>query len=398
VNLGSTAELDEFRSMVRGLIAEHAPRVTVRAGYRSPDNAAEDRQLRDWRARLYASQALGAHWPVEWGGLGLDDARRDLVVAEELARAHLPPLSDQTHLAAFAIIKFGSPAQQARFLPRIRESADVWCQLFSEPGAGSDLAAISTRARADGAHFIVDGQKVWSSNAQWAELGFLIARTDPNSKRHQGLSAFAIDMQLPGIEIREIREITGTSDFNEVFFDGVEMPKDALIGELGDGWRVAMGSLEAERSGIGAGAARLREQLTRLIKLAERSTTESGRPALADDSVRQQLGEFAAQVEICNLLVQQRISRAEAGRSTAADIPVGKLVYSELNLAMAEFALSLEGESALLVEGDSDAVDDGSWQDEYLYARTYTIAGGASEIMRNVIAERALGMPREPRP
>ncbi len=204
-------------------------------------------------------------------------------------------------------------------------------------------------------------------------------------------------MSLPGIDIRPLREITGTSDFNEVFFDGVRMPKDALIGPLGDGWRVAMGSLEAERSGIGAGGARLRVELDRLVALAGRVELE-GRPAIEDSAVRQRLGELIAQVDICNLLVQQRISREESRRSTPGDIPVGKLVYSELNLAMAEFALELLGEDALLVGGEDGAADDGAWQDEYLYARTYTIAGGSSEIMRNIIAERALGMPRELRP
>jgi hypothetical protein len=377
------AELRAFRDEVRAFLAERAPRLPVRAGFRSPENEREDRTLRAWRAALYEAGYVGGDWPVEWGGSGEWDPRRDLVLAEEVARARLPPLTDQTHLAGFALIHFGSEAQKARHLPAIRDGRDTWCQLFSEPEAGSDLGAMRTRARRDGGEWVIDGQKVWSSNAAWSDFGFLLARTGTQESRHRGISAFVVALRAPGIDIRPLREITGTSDFSEVFFEGCRLPGDALLGAEGDGWRVAMESLGAERSGIGAGAARLRHMLDDLVELAR------SRGRLDDGAVRARLGRFAAEVEVCNLLVHARLERELAGRSSVSDVPVGKLAFSELNLAMAEFGVSLLG---------ADALAAGSiWQDEFLYARTYTVAGGASEIMRNVLAERALGMPREAR-
>lgn len=380
MSLTDTPELRAFREEVRRFLAERAPRLPVRAGFRSPESEEEDRVVRAWRALLYERGYLGADWPPEWGGSGGHDPLRDLVLAEEVARARLPPLTDQTHLAGFALVRFGSEEQKRRHLPAIRSGRETWCQLFSEPEAGSDLAAMRTRAVAGADGFVVDGQKVWSSNAAWSDHGFLLARTGTQEERHRGISAFVVDMRAPGVDIRPLREITGTSDFSEVFLDGVRLPADAVLGAVGDGWRVALESLGAERSGIGAGAARLRLMLDDLFALAR----ERGR--LEDAAVRADLGRFAARVEVCNLLVQARLRRELAGITVPSDVPIGKLAFSELNLELAEYGVGLLGDDALVA---------GSiWQDEYLYARTYTVAGGASEIMRNILAERSLGMPR----
>jgi alkylation response protein AidB-like acyl-CoA dehydrogenase len=387
-------DLASFRRKVQVLIRDQAPRIRSRAGFRSPETSEEDRAWRRWRTVLYEAQVLGAHWPHEWGGIDHDDPARDLILSEELARAGLPPLSDQTHLAAFALLRFGTDEQKRQLLPAIRSGQHVWCQLFSEPDAGSDLAAMRSSTVRWGDDYVLTGQKVWSSNAQWAEFGFLLARTDPDAAAgHRGISAFALDMSLPGIDIRPLREITGTTDFNEVFFDQVHMRSDALIGAEGDGWRVAMDSLGAERSGIGAGAIRLGQLVDSLVALAHRLA----KPGELDPAVRDVLGRYTALADICRDLVDARLERERHGEASAADVPIGKLVYSELNLAVVEFALRMLGGAALLSEGDPDAVEDGRWQDEFLYARTYTIAGGSSEIMRNILAERVLGMPREAR-
>jgi alkylation response protein AidB-like acyl-CoA dehydrogenase len=388
-------ELERFRLELRAFLRDRAPDLPVRAGFRSPENDEEQRTVLAWRAALYDAGYLGADWPPEWGGTGDWHPIKDLVLSEEVSRARLPPLTDQTHLAAFALIHFGTEEQKRRHLPAIREGRDTWCQLFSEPDAGSDLGAMRTRAVADGDAFVVDGQKVWSSNAAWSDWGFLLARTGTQAERHRGITAFIVDMRAPGLEVRPLRELTGTSDFSEVFLDGLRLPADAVLGAIGDGWRVAMESLGAERSGIGAGAARLRNMLDDLVALA-REQVLAGRPALEDAGVRRDLGRFAVLVESCNQLVAERLERELAGRSSPADIPICKLAFSELNLAMAECGMRLQGANVLVTAGEG-AVSAGIWQDEYLYARTYTVAGGSSEIMRNVIAERALGLPREAR-
>jgi hypothetical protein len=379
-----------YRERVRALIAARAPCLPQRAGFRSPDDADEDRVLRRWRADLYEAGLLGEDWPPQWGGQGkAADPYDELFLADELARAGLPPFTDQTHLAAFAVLRFGTEDQKREHLPPIRDGRHTWCQLFSEPDAGSDLASLRTRARRDGDEYVIDGQKVWSSNAEWSDFGFLLARTGAPDSRHRGISAFILPMRSPGVMLRPIREITGTTDFSEVFLDDVRVPASALLGEEGHGWRVALESLGAERSGIGAGAARLRDMLDGLIRLGAETGAGAG-----DGAFVRLVGELAARVQVCNLLVAARLDREVQGIDRPQDIPVGKLSYSELNLALAQHGVALQGPRALLVKGDDGTAQDGRWQDEFLYARTYTVAGGASELMRDLIAERSLGMPR----
>jgi alkylation response protein AidB-like acyl-CoA dehydrogenase len=379
----------DYRERVRALIAAKAPSLPQRAGFRSPDDEHEDSVLRRWRADLYEAGFLGEDWPEQWGGRGeAGDPFNELFLAEELDRAGLPPFTDQTHLAAFAVLRFGTDEQKGAHLPQIRDGRHVWCQLFSEPDAGSDLASLRTRARLTDGDYVIDGQKVWSSNAEWSDFGFLLARTGAPDSRHAGISAFILPMRLPGVELRPIREITGSTDFSEVFLDSVRVPASALLGREGDGWRVAMESLGAERSGIGAGAARLRGMLDQLVRLA-------GEPTASDDGAfRRDVGRLAAAVEVCNLLVRARLQRECRGEQRPQDIPVGKLSYSELNLELAEYGLALQGPRSLLVGGDEGTAQGGRWQDEFLFARTFTVAGGASELMRDLLAERTLGMPR----
>ncbi|MBN8866471.1 MAG: acyl-CoA dehydrogenase family protein [Solirubrobacterales bacterium] len=396
MRIADDRETEAFRREVRAFLEAEAPDIPVRAGFRSPETEEEDRVRKAWRARLYEVGYLGAEWPEEWGGSGEWNPVHDLVISEEVARAGLPPLTDQTHLAAFALIRFGTEEQKARFLPTIRDGSETWCQLFSEPDAGSDLAAMRTEARPVDGGYLVNGQKVWSSNATWADFGFLLARSDTSLDRHRGISAFIVPMDAAGLEIRPLREITGTEDFSEVFMEDVRIEADSLLGERERGWQVAMDSLGAERSGIGAGGARLRQLLDLMVELAD-TDDGSGRRPLDSEDVRQRLASFATEIEINNLLVQLKLGRELRGAERPSDVPIGKLVFSELNLAMAEYAMSLQGAGSILTEGDPDVRQNGRWQDEFLYARTYTVAGGASEIMRNIIAERALGMPREAR-
>ncbi len=393
----STPELEAFRKRVRTFIAEHAPGVKAHAGVRAPDPELVP-AIREWTAKLYAAGLLGIDWPAEFGGRPGAHPLESFIVAEEIARARTwSPIGAAT-LAAAAIIEFGAKDLRERFLPRIRGCEDIWCQLFSEPGAGSDLAALRTRARLAGqgedAVFVVDGQKVWTTNGQHADMGYLLARTDPDAPRkHGGITAFALDMRTPGVTVRPLREITGTTDFNEVFLDDVRIPAANVIGEVNEGWRVAMSSLGHERSGVAARGAELFATLDDLLRLAA-STEVNGVAALSDSSTRQIIGELAARVHVNAAILALAQSRMLNHTEQPADAPLGKIFFSELNHDLVAFGVRLQGTAGLLTEADPAAVAGGWWQDAQLYSRAYTIAGGANEILRTQVAERGLGLPR----
>jgi alkylation response protein AidB-like acyl-CoA dehydrogenase len=380
MRVDTSEHLDQLRTDVRAFIAEHTPGIKQHAGVRAPEPDLIP-ALRAFTKALFDAGYLGGSWPVEYGGRADYDPAEAFVVAEELARSRTWTPIGAASLAGPALIDFGTQAQKDRFLPRIRSGEDIWCQLFSEPGAGSDLAGLQTRARLDGDHWVVDGQKVWTTNGQHSDLGYLLARTDPDVPKHKGITAFILDMRAPGVDLRPLREITGTYDFNEVFLDGVRIPADCVIGEVNDGWRVANSSLGHERSGVAASSVELVRQLHRLAELG------SG----------ERVGRVAAQVLTSQALSASVQSHILAGTEDIADAPAVKILFSETNLALAELGMELQGRSGILAEGDGAAVDDGWWQDAFLYARAFTIAGGATEVLKNVIAERALGMPREPR-
>ncbi|MCW2579907.1 MAG: acyl-CoA dehydrogenase, partial [Blastococcus sp.] len=246
-----------------------------------------------------------------------------------------------------------------------------------------------------GDEYVVDGQKVWTTNGQHADVGYLLARTNPTASKHRGITAFALDMNSPGVDVRPLREITGTTDFNEVFLDSVRIPVANVIGDVDNGWRVANSSLVHERSGVAANGVELFRVLDDLLELAG-APGPGGRVALEDSAVRQSVGELATRVHVnaavANLVQSRMLSRTE----TPADAPLSKIFYSEINHDLAVTGMALQGTDGLLTEEDPAAVAGGWWQDAYLYARAYTIAGGANEVLRNVVAERALGLPRDP--
>jgi alkylation response protein AidB-like acyl-CoA dehydrogenase len=390
---GMGPELEAFRKEVRAFVSQYAPAIPPRAGVRSAENESELKALQEWTARLYEAGYAGADWPTEYGGRDDRSAEHAIVVGEELARAQVPGVQGGGVLAAHALIHFGTEEQRRRHLPEIRAGRELWCQLFSEPGAGSDLASLRTRAVADGDSYTVNGQKVWTTDGHWAHYGYLLARTDPDAPKHKGISAFILDMSTPGVTVRPLRELTGTSDFNEVFFDDVSVPSEAMIGSPGQGWRITNATLAHERTSVGAVVVRLRLAIDALTGLA-REIRLDGRPAIESDRVRDRIGQFAADVEALSALTYANITRWTRGTERMHDAAMAKLMFSELNLEMARFAVELGGEAGVLVEGDPNVLEHGRWQDEWLYARAYTIAGGTSEIMRNLIAERGLGLPR----
>lgn len=391
MHLGHDRELDALRRRVRELAAAEAPPRHGRAGVRAPE-AHEIPALRTWTARLFSEQFLGVTWPVEYGGLPDPHPLHESVVSDELARVGAAGPVGGGLLAAAAIIASGTAEQKDFYLPRIRSGEHIWCQLFSEPDAGSDLASLRTRAVRDGDDFVVDGQKVWTTNGHHADWGYLLARTDPEAPKHAGITAFAVDMHTPGITVRPLREITGTADFNEVFLDAVRIPATNAIGAVNAGWAVTTASLAHERASAGSGPA-LFGALDRLVRLAG-AVTRDGRPVIARDDIRQALGGFAAEVHVNALVSAFGENRALHGSGDAADAPISKILFSEINLGLHEYGMQLQGHDGVRVEGDAAVLDHGWWQDAFLYARAFTIAGGTSEVLRNVIAERALDLPR----
>ncbi|WP_241383798.1 acyl-CoA dehydrogenase family protein [Rhodococcus sp. CH91] len=396
MDYGLTPELEQFRKEVREFVETHTPDVPVKAGVRSADDAEELAALKEWTRTLFEAGYIGADWPERYGGAGAAHSpEKDVVVGEELARGRAPAaVQGAGLLVAHALIDFGTEEQREKYLPGIRSGELVFCQLFSEPGSGSDLASLRTKAvPADGGGFTVTGQKVWTTNGHWADYGYLLARTNPEAPKHRGISAFLVDMRAPGVDVRPLREMTGTSDFNEIFLDDVPVGHDSLIGDLDNGWLIANSSLAHERSAVASAAVRLRQDVDALKDLARR-TIRHGRPAIEDGAVQERIGELQASVEALSALVYANIGRWSRSAERPHDAAMAKLMFSEIGVETARFALELAGEDGILVEGDPAVVDRGRWQDEFLYARAYTIAGGTSEIMRNMIAERGLGLPR----
>jgi alkylation response protein AidB-like acyl-CoA dehydrogenase len=398
MHLDQDPELEDLRHRVQELVDEHrvggfATAGRRRAGVRAPE-ADQIPQLRRWTAALYSADLIGVSWPPEYGGLENPHPLHEATVYRELVRLNAPLPIGAGQLAARALLDFGRPEQKEFFLPRMRAGEHIWCQLFSEPDAGSDLASLKTRAREAADGFVVSGQKVWTTNGQHADWGYLLARTDPDAPKHRGITAFAVDMRSAGVTVQPLREITGTSDFNEVFFDEVLVPEDNVIGDVGNGWLIANTSLAHERSGAGGGLALFRA-LDDLVDLA-REISLDGAPAIEAADVRQSLGRFAAETQVNSLLSSYGESRALSGSGDLADAALSKIFFSELNLAISEYGMQLQGADGLRIDGDARALADGWWQDAFLYARAYTIAGGSNEVLRNVIADRALGLPREP--
>jgi alkylation response protein AidB-like acyl-CoA dehydrogenase len=395
----ATAEdqaLEALHEEIRQFIAANRPHVAVRRGSRAPEP--EDiPEIRAWMAKLYGAGYLGASWPEEHGGRPDAHPLQAVALVEELARAGAPMPIGAHDLASGAIYTFGSDAQKAHYLPRIRRSDDLWCQLFSEPNAGSDLASLQTAARWNGTEYVVNGQKVWTTNGHHADLGFLLARTDPDVPKHAGITAFVLDMRSPGVEVRPLREITGTSDFNEVFFQDVRVPAENVIGAVGDGWRVANETLSRERHGSAGLPVAIQRHFEEMVTSARRREGKAEGP-VADRWVRQELARMYARVQVCVYLNLSSLQRSLMGRSTVADAPINKVFSSELNYDMTNLGMQLAGPRALLASDSPESFDGGHWQDDFLYARAYTIAGGSNEVMRNVLGERALGLPREPKP
>jgi alkylation response protein AidB-like acyl-CoA dehydrogenase len=386
-----TVDDESFRAHLRAFIATHAPPIRHREGMRVPRDAEEEHAIRRWLAALYDAGYLGAGWPVEWGGDPDYRPVHDLVVMEELFRARAYRPLEQVGFASNAILEFGTDKQRHELLPRIRRGEHVWCQLFSEPDAGSDLASLRTPAEADGEDFVVTGQKVWSTDAQWADMGLLLARTDSTVDRHAGLTAFAVPMQVAGITVRPIREMTGSAEFCEVFFDNVRLGRERVLGAIGGGWKVITSGLASERAFVGANAVQLEMMFDDLVTLASTSQDADGTFVIQHEDVQAQLAQARCDVEAVKLIVRDAVDNILRDEEHISDGPFVKLAYSELNVALCELALQViasahdYGSSREIVE---------RWYENFLWSRALTISGGSSEILRGIVGRQLLGLPR----
>jgi alkylation response protein AidB-like acyl-CoA dehydrogenase len=390
VDFASSPTDDAFRARVRAWLASHRPARSERVPHDDASLADEFAHLLDWQRKLHAAGFVGLLWPREYGGQGAPPVQQ-AILNEELARAGAPQLINRVGInnAGPTIITHGTEAQKRRWLPPILSGDEIWCQLFSEPNAGSDLAAVRTRAEATDGGFRVSGQKVWTSYAQFSKWAILLARTESGGPKHQGLTYFVFDMQAPGVTIRPLTQVTGSTEFSEVFLDGAFVPHDAVIGRVGDGWSIAMHTLAHER---GTGFA-FKEQVLQRIAVEGLRRLARERRRATEPAVRQAVAAGWIDVEIMRLLNCQTLSRLERGEEPGPESSLVKLFWASLTQRLHQLALELEGPYAQLA-GGPHAIEDGRWQQAFLWSRVGAIAGGTSEVQSNIIAQRILGLPR----
>jgi alkylation response protein AidB-like acyl-CoA dehydrogenase len=347
---------------------------------------------REWQAKLASGRWVGVAWPEEYGGRGLGPVEHYLVT-EELARARAPELVGRIgiNLVGPTLLAHGSPEQKRQWLSKILSAGDLWCQLFSEPGAGSDLASLSTRATPVDDGWLLSGQKVWTSYAQFADWGVCLARTDPDAPKQKGISYLVVDMRSPGVDVRPLRQITDESEFNEVFFDDVFVPRERLIGPENEGWRVANSTLSHERGSNPRQLVIHAQLLDELLRLA----SESG--AFDDPRLAPRLAQAFVEVRLFQLHNWRTISRLAKGLDPGPQGSLNKLWWSEMSKRLHDTVMAVLGPAAPLWRGASNNPGGGTWQRSWLYYQASSIWAGTNEIQRNVVGERVLGLPREPR-
>ncbi len=397
-------EIAQFRAELREWIAAEVPPGLVElTDWNTVMTAGGNRGARlarawahpayaEWTARLAARRLICPHWPTEYGGQGMD-AVHLAVLNEEFHRAGVPRVTRGMgeSLVGPSVIMHGTPEQKAHFLPRIISGEDVYCQGFSEPNHGSDLAAVETRGVVEGDEIVITGQKVWTSGAARATRMFALVRTDQEAEKHRGLSYVLFDFKDPKVSYRPIKQLSGASEFAEDFLDGVRAPLFNVIGGLNNGWRVAMTTLGHERGG-NATVAHLsfQREFWDLVETARK------RGKAGDPLVRQQLAWAYTQAEIMRFSGLRTLAQVAKGRPPGPEASVAKLFWSEYHKRLGEIAIGIEGSDGLL-RPDGDGYPVSTWQNVFLSSRAGTIYSGTSEIQRNIIGERALGLPKEPR-
>ncbi|HKV41011.1 MAG TPA: acyl-CoA dehydrogenase [Blastocatellia bacterium] len=396
MDLNLTAEEQQFRDEFRAWLQANIPKDWSGIDVREPESSRQRFDfLRDWQRKMADAGWVGVHWPKEYGGRGASVIQQTLFI-EEMARASAPPLINVLGLSLLGptLIAFGTPSQKTRYLQKILTAEEIWCQGYSEPNAGSDLAALRTEAVLDGDHFIVNGQKTWTSFGHFADYCFGVVRTDPEAAKHKGLTYMLIDMHSPGVSVRPLKQMTGESEFNEVFFENVKVPMDQVVGKVNGGWEIALATLMFERGMLGASLqVTFKRQIDRLIELSH-TIERNGSPASQDPIIRQKLAQIYAEIEVFRLNQMRTVTRLAKTGVPGPEGSIQKIFWSEMNQRMQQVAMEMLGPFGQLTHDNPYSIDGGQWVHHYLRSRGNTIEAGTSEIQRNIIGHFVLGLPR----
>ena len=391
-------EDEEFRTELRSWIDANLPDFLEQGeiGPAQTDSTLRTMQRRQaWQRRLNEGGWAAINWPRAWGGREAT-IMQNVIYSQEMAEAKTPGIYNANGIWQIGpmILRWGTDEQQKRWLPGILNADEHWCQGFSEPQAGSDLANLRTAAVQDGDDYVLNGQKIWISTAHLAKWGLFLVRTDPTAisrgMKHEGITALVVDMEAPGIECRPIREVTGDSMFNEVFFSDARVPVAYRLGEEGNGWQVAMGTLGHERVGTASISIGLKYELENMIAAARKHNPE----ALSDPDIRDRVARAWTQIELTRLLNNRALSKVLKGEKNWPEVPLAKLQWSSLSQSLAELNVDILGPLGLLAKGGIDAVESGHAAYNYPWQRYTSIGAGATEVQKNIIADKAIKLPR----
>ncbi|MGH9018239.1 MAG: acyl-CoA dehydrogenase family protein [Acidimicrobiales bacterium] len=397
MDFAATQEDEDFRRELQTWLDTHLPEFAAEGEIGDETNADRRTMLRRqaWQRRLHEGRWAAINWPKSWGGREAT-VSQNFVYSEVMARAKTPGIYNTNGLWQIGpmILRWGTEEQQQKWLPGILDATEHWCQGFTEPEAGSDLANLRTQAVADGDVYVVNGRKIWISTAHLAKWGLFLVRTDPTAiergAKHEGITALIIDMELPGIEVNVIRDITGGELFCEVNFDDARVPVAYRLGEENLGWKVAMGTLGHERVGTAGLSVSMRIELDNLIAAAR----EHNPTALEDPGIRDRVARLWTQLELTRLLNARALSKILKGQPNWPEVPLAKLQWSSLSQTIAELGVDILGPLGVLTKGGPDAVDKGHWSHNYVWQRYTSIGAGTTEVQKNIIADRAIKLPR----
>ena len=394
MDFNDTPEEAKFRAEVRAWLEANAkPKdpSKARAGRSNKVEADRLANARVWQAKKAEAGYAAITWPTEFGGLG-GSPIQSVIYSQEESNFEVPGGFFDIGLGMCipTMMAWATKEQNERFVKPALYGEEIWCQLFSEPSAGSDVAGLRTKAERDGDDWVINGQKVWTSGAHYCDYGIIVTRSDPTAPKHKGLTFFFLDMKSPGIEVRPIKQISGESNFNEVFFTDVRVPDSQRLGDVGEGWKVALTTLMNERLAIGQGSG---VDYTELLKLARQTELETG-PAIKDANVREHLADWYVETQGLKYTKFRTLTALSKGETPGPESSIGKIVSGPKMQDLASFAMDLQGQGGIL-QGDEDAEMNAAFQNQWMWGAGYRIAGGTDEILRNIVSEQVLGLPQD---